>query len=57
MGNRETDPKINNPEESKRKGAKKCRVSNPELPTVARQMTLGMSRCHLFPLSGLSTNL
>lgn len=36
---------------------KKCWVSNPTIPTVARQMTLGMSHCHLFSLSGLSTYL
>lgn len=46
-----------NPKERKRKQAKKCWVSNPALPTAACQMTLGMSRCHLFPLSGLSTYL
>lgn len=44
-----------NPEERKRKQAKKCWVSHPALRTVSCQMTLGMSRCHLFPLSGLST--
>lgn len=56
-GGGEPKKKENAQDGNGKEGKKKCWISNPAIPTVARQMTLGMSRCHLFPLSGLSTYL